>query len=171
LDSVCAVLASVSFYSIVVFVHVSAAVIAFGVTFVYPVLGPFVRRTEPRMLPTLHRARDRIGRLVITPGATVLLVAGVYLAARGPYDFSTSWVSAGIVIVVVLLGLGGTFFSPHERRAAELAERDLAASTGSAAITLSAEYEAVARRLEIVGAAGSLLVLVAIFLMVVKPGS
>jgi uncharacterized membrane protein len=160
---------TISFYNIVVFIHVAAAVVAFGVTFAYPILDSILHRPgNTHHLGWWHRVQVELGRKLITAAATVVLLAGIYLAAAGPYDFGSTFVSIGIVIVVVLLGLGGAFFTPTETRAAELAERDISASAGGA-VRLSAEYEAVAKRLRIVGAASSLLVLVAVFLMVVKP--
>jgi ABC-type multidrug transport system permease subunit len=73
-----------------------------------------------------------------------------------------------MLIIIVLGGLGGAFFGPQEMKAAELAERDIAASTGDT-VELSAEYAAVAGRIATVGAISSLLVLIALFFMVVKP--
>jgi hypothetical protein len=163
-------LGTITFHGVMLFVHIAAAVIAFGVTFAYPLMYPFVRSHEPRMVPLLHRVQNRIGVALITPAATILLAAGIYLAADNN-QFSKPWVGAGVAIIVVLLGLGGAFFAPHERRAAELAERDVGGAAPGAAVVFSAEYEAVARRIALVGAFSSLLVLVAIFLMVTKPGS
>lgn len=71
---------------------------------------------------------------------------------------------------MVLLGLFGAFFTPTERRAAELAQRDIDAANGGE-VRFSTEYEAVARRLQIVGASASVLVLVAVFLMVTRLGA
>ena len=69
-----------------------------------------------------------------------------------------------LVILVLLLGLGGAFFTPREKALAAFAQRDLAAGG-----TLSDEYHASAKVLGIVGALSSLLVLIAIFSMVAKP--
>ena len=160
---------TVSFYNIVVFIHITAAIVAFGVTFAYPIVDAVLHRPgNLQHLAWWHRTQVEIGQKLITLSASVLLLAGLYLAAAGPYDFGSTFVSIGIVIVVVLLGLGGAFFAPRERKAAELAERDVAASDGGE-VKLSAEYEAVAGRLRIGGIASSLLVLVAVFVMVMKP--
>ena len=69
---------------------------------------------------------------------------------------------------MILLALGGAFFGPQEIKAAELAERDIAAS-GEGEPKLSAEYEAVSKRIATVGAVANLLILVAIFFMTAKP--
>jgi hypothetical protein len=158
-----------SFYNVVLFIHIASAIVAFGVTFAYPIIGPIARREFPQSLPFVHAFQHKIGQRLITPAATLLLLAGIYLAAEGPYDFGDGFVSAGLAIIVILLGLGGAFFSPHEGRAAALAERDLAAAR-EGPVQFSDEYLAVARRIATVGAGASLLVLVAVFLMVIKPG-
>ena len=61
-------LATITLYSVVLFVHIASIVIAFGVTFAYPVLIPFVTRTDPRALPVVHRAQSQVGRTVISFG-------------------------------------------------------------------------------------------------------
>lgn len=157
-------LATVTAYSIVLAVHVMAIVIAFGVTFAYPVLVPFIARLHPIALAPLHAAQDRIGKLLITPFATLALLSGIYLAADRDL-FDRVWVQVPMGILIVLLGLGGAFFSPRERRAAEIARRDAEAGTGP-----SPEYRALSAQIAKVGALASLLVLVAIFFMVTKPG-
>jgi uncharacterized membrane protein len=119
-------------------------------------------------VPFWHRVQHELGNKLITPGAIVLLIAGIYLAAAGNYGFSDAFVGIGIVIVVVLLGLAHGFFGPNELRAAEAAQRDIDAA-GSGEVTLGPEYQALAKRLATVGIAANVLVLVAIFIMVMKP--
>jgi hypothetical protein len=158
---------AIFFYDIVLSVHIAAIVIAFGVTFAYPVLIPFLVRHHPRTMPAIHEAQGRIGKLVITPAATIALLAGAYLASDRDY-WSEPWVSVPLVILLVLLGLGGAFFSPHERKAAELAARDVAAAPDGE-VAWSEEYQAVSNRIAMVGALASVLVLVAVFFMTAKP--
>jgi|SRR3954449_392750 len=158
-----------SFYNFVLFIHITAAVAAFGGTFAYGLIQAIASRpNERRHMAFWHRVQHELGQKMITPGATLILVAGIYLVAAGNYEFSDVFVSVGILIIAALLGLGGAFFSPNGARAAELAQRDIDAA-GSGEITFSAEYDALARRLATVGIAANLLVVVAIFLMVIKP--
>ena len=160
-----------SFYNIVLFLHISAAIVAFGVTFTYPLIFASLSRPANRKhLAWFHQVSVEIGRKIITIGATVILIAGIYLAATGPYDFGEPFVGIGMVIIIVLLGLGGAFFSPTERKAAEISARDIAAA-GDGEIEFSAEYQALADRLAKVGGVASLLVLVAVFMMVTKLGT
>jgi hypothetical protein len=160
---------AIYFYDVVLSLHIAAIVIAFGVTFAYPILGIFVTREHPRFLPVLHAAQDRLGKFLVTPAATVALLAGFYLASDRDY-MGKVWVIVPLIILIGLLGLGGAFFSPNERRAGELAARDIAASGPDGPVTLSPEYEAVAARIARVGALAGVLILVAIFFMAAKPG-
>jgi uncharacterized membrane protein len=158
-----------TFYNVVLFVHISAAVAAFGGLFGYGIVGAALTRSgQARHVPFWHRVQHELGNKLITPAAVVILIAGIYLAAAGNYGFSESFVGVGIVIVIVLLGLGHGFFGPNELRAAEAAQRDIDAA-GGGEVTLGPEYQALARRLATVGIIANVLVLVAIFIMVMKP--
>jgi uncharacterized membrane protein len=159
----------VTFYNVVLFVHISAAVIAFGGTFTYGLVQAVVMRPDQRRhVPFWHRVQHEVGNKLITPAAILLLLAGIYLAAAGNYDFGKVFVTIGTVIVVGLIGLGHAFFSPTELRAVEAAERDITAA-GDGEVVLGAEYQALAKRLAAVGIAANVLVLVAVFVMVIKP--
>lgn len=148
------------FYDVILSVHIIAIVLAFGVTFAYPILMPFIGRNHPQVLGPIHEAQERIGRYLIMPAGTVALASGLYLAADADV-FGEVWVQVPMTILIILLGLGGAFFSPKERRAAELARQDPG----------GAEYRAISGQIAKVGAASSLLVLVAIFFMTAKPGA
>lgn len=159
----------ITFYNVVLFVHIASAVIAFGGTFTYGLVQAFVTRPEQRRhVPFWHRVQHEIGNKLITPAAVVILLAGIYLAVEGNFDFSEAFVQIGVVAIIVLIGVGHAFFSPTQVRAAEAAERDIAAA-GSGEVVLGPEYQALAKRLAAVGIAANLLVLAAIFVMVIKP--
>ena len=157
-------IAAITFYSLVLFVHVAAVVMAFGVLFTYPLIVPMTERTDPASLPQLYRLRVAIGQQIVTPLATLVLLAGIYLAIDGPYDFGEWWVGLGLLIIVVVLGIVGGFLTPNERRLAALAAREAAPGTGGR--PLSDEYREVSRRLAAGSGAAAALVLVAIFVMV-----
>jgi len=158
-----------SFTEVVLGIHIAAVVIAFGVTFAYPFFFTYGMRLDPRHMGWLHRVEERIGKALITPALAVVLLAGIYLASK-EHQWSHFYVQWGLGVALVLGALGGVFFAPNERRAAELAERDIAASAESADIAFSPEYMAVYRRISIVGALTSLLVLVTVLLMALHAG-
>jgi hypothetical protein len=64
--------------------------------------------------------------------------------------------------------LGATFFDRHEARLIELSKRDVAA-VGAREGVLSADYWVVSKRFARVGIVASLLIVVALFFMAVKP--
>jgi uncharacterized membrane protein len=157
---------AITFYSVVLSVHVMAVVVAFGTSFAYPVFMPWARRNHPQAMPVIHAMSDRIGKLVMSPALALVLIAGIYLASDADV-WSESWVTVPLVILIVIGGLGGMFFAPNERKLGALATRDLAAGGGA----LSAEYDALFRRVAVAGYAVCALVLIAIFFMATKPGA
>jgi uncharacterized membrane protein len=154
---------AVTFYDVVLTVHILAVVVAFGVVFAYPVIDAQVRRAGPADLAALHRLHVVLARRLITPAMTVVLLAGLYLALDR-WSLGDPWISATFAILIVLFGLTGAVLTPADVRLAELAERDAKAGGGP-----SAEYEREAQRANAFGGLALLLVIVAIFLMVAKP--
>ena len=157
---------AIALYDVVLTVHILAVVVAFGVVFAYPVIDAYARATMPENPAALHNLHVEIARKVVTPAMTVVLLAGLYLAFQDPWSLGDPWISATFAILVVLFGLTGAVLVPADRRLAQLAERDAAAGAGP-----SAEYETERRKADAVGALALLLVVVAIFLMVGKPGA
>lgn len=160
---------AIYFYDVVVAVHVAAIVIAFGVTFAFPLIDAQIRRLAPRSLPAWHQIVATLNGRFITPAMAVALFAGIY-AAQDRDLMGKSWVGVPFAILIVLFGLVGAFFTPQSRRLAELAAKDVAASPGDGAVAFSAEYDAAYKRVAAVGTAAGVLILVAIFFMVAKPG-
>lgn len=155
-----------SAYDVVLGVHITAVVIAFGVTFAYPIIFAVGARQDPRSLPLLHRIELAIERILVNGGLVLVLGAGIFLASDG-HHWSEFFVQWGIGAVVVIGAAVGAVMIPASKRAAELAERDIAAA-GEGEIAMSAEYQAIVRRLSIVGSALSLLVVATIFIMAMK---
>lgn len=160
---------AVTTYDVALTLHLIAVVLAFGPTYAYPFMVGLAQRQEPRSIPYAARVMNRIDRTFVMPGTVVVLAAGIYLVATGPWTFGAPWVSAAFVIVAALLVLQLAVLMPAERRMIELAERDIAAA-GSGEVSFGADYDAVARRLAVFGGIAGLLVLVAIVLMATKPG-
>jgi hypothetical protein len=170
-----------SFYEVVLAVHIIAVVVAFGVTFAYPIMFAVAARHDPRSLPLVHRIEYTVERTLVNPGLGLVLLAGIYLASKGHFwsDFFVQW---GLAAVVVIGALIGAVMIPTAKRAEIVAARDLAAIQASASggggggggepsIELSEEYRALVRRLSTVGPLLSLIVLVTIVLMALHVGA
>lgn len=152
--------AAVGIYDIVLVVHILAVATAFGLPLSYPLLMVAARRGGPGAIATLHHLQGTVGARIVTFGGTVVLLAGLYLALSGPYEFADPWIGATLAILVVILGLASAYQAPRERRLARLAQDGP-----------QQEYDAILRQTMIAGTFAALLVVVAIFLMVTKPGA
>lgn len=157
-----------TFYQCVLFVHVMAVVIGFGPTFVYPIVWRAGRKGDPRMLPTMLRTVERIGKTVIGPCALLILLSGIYLVEKSGFDYSSTFVQVALPILVVLIFMGPLYFGRTEAKLADLAERDVAAA-GDGEVQLSDEFESLLAQVTLVNRLANLAILVALFFMVVKP--
>lgn len=160
-------LVAASAYEIVIAIHVMAVVIAFGVTFAYPIMFAVTATHDPRSLPLVHRIEYTVERALVNGGLLVVVVAGIFLASDG-HHWSEFFVQWGLGVAVVIGALVGSVMIPTAKRAEQAAARDVAAA-GDGEVTMGAEYQALVRRLQTVGSALSLLVLITILFMVVKP--
>ena len=163
--------AEISFYNVVLFVHIAAVVLAFGVTFSFPIVLGVARRSYERHLGFYHRVQALIGRRLIGPLGGLVLLAGLYLAIEGPYEFGDPWIGISLLLLVIILGVGGGYMGPREERLAEMAERDVAASPGEGAVRFGQDYDRLFAQVRNVNLALNALILIAIFLMVTKPGA
>jgi hypothetical protein len=163
------VVPAVTFYTFVLAAHIAAIVIAFGVTFAYPVMYAVGTSREKRSMPGFHRIQDTVGKFVISPFLALALLCGIYLASK-LHVWSSFYVQWGLVVIIVLGGLGGAFFAPRERKLAELADRDIAAA-GDGEVAWSAEYEALRRQVALVGYVTSVLIVLTIYFMTAQTGA
>jgi len=168
------VLVAVAFFEVVLAIHIMAVVVAFGVTFAYPIMFSVGARQDPRSLPLLHRIEYTIERGLTNPGLAVVLIAGIYLASK-LHVWSAFYVQWGLAAVIVIGAVVGAVMIPTAKRAEAIAQRDLASvaagaePAGGRAIEMSDEYRALVRRLSTVGSLLSVLVLVTILFMAIKP--
>jgi uncharacterized membrane protein len=156
-----------STYDVVLAVHIMAVVVAFGVTFAYPIMFTLAAKHDPRSLPLMHRVATTTDRVLVNGGLLVLVLAGIYLASKG-HHWSEFFVQWGLGAALAIGALTGSVMIPTSKRARKLAEQDIAASTDGD-VAFGEEYQALVRRLQTVGTLLSTLVLVTILLMAIKP--
>jgi hypothetical protein len=155
--------AAVTFHDTILAVHIAAVVVAFGVTFSYPLLLRYAARAEPEHLPAFWRAVAMLGQRLVGPGLVVVLVAGVYLASDG-HQWKKFYVGWGFAAVLALGALGGALMTPTERRLAEVAQQDIDAAR-EGPVQFGEEYQRLRRRWNLGGTAIWVIVLVTIFFM------
>jgi hypothetical protein len=164
---------AVTFYTFVLAVHIASIVIAFGITFAYPVMYAVGVRTEPRSMPGVHRIQDSVGKFVISPFMGLALLAGIYLASK-LHSWSDFYVQWGIAVIVILGALGGAFCAPRARRLAELAASDIAAAeqtSPGAPIVFGEQYKRLRLLVFRVNVVASVLILLTIYFMTAQTGA
>ena len=161
---------AITSYEFSVFIHITAVVVGFGATFAESVLFPVAMRMSPRHLPYVHRLQRTINQFFALPALLIVFGTGMYQVTEGDWDFGDFWVSGTLAIVVAIGLLNVAYFIPADRRLEPMVEREVAAA-GTGEVQLSEEYQAAARREGVAGALTGILLIVAIFLMVVKPGA
>jgi uncharacterized membrane protein len=160
---------AVTSYDFSLFLHVTAVVVGFGVTFAESITFPVAMTLDKRHLPYVHRLQRALNQWFATPAMIVILATGFYQVADHDLHFGDFWLSGAFAIVIVVGALLGAYFIPEDRRLQAMAERDIAAS-GAGEVVLSEEYQRRSRTEGIVGALTGLLIVIAIYLMVTKPG-
>jgi hypothetical protein len=149
--------ASVTFYDVVLWIHISAVVTAFGALFAYPVFLSVNAKAPLAERANFHRLQIAFSKRVTGPTIGVVLLAGVYLASDA-HLWSKAWVSSGFVLLLVIAGLGATV----------LRRGELGMVAASEAGDESA-YAATLRTVQRWTFVTLVLILVTIFLMAAKP--
>jgi Predicted integral membrane protein (DUF2269) len=104
-----------SFYDLVVWIHVTAVVVAFGALFAYPIFLAVNARAPIAQRAGLHRAQIAFSKRVTGPTIGVILLAGVYLATDAKL-WDQAWVDVSFVLLFVIAGLGATVLRRGEER-------------------------------------------------------
>lgn len=158
---------AVTFYDVIVWLHVSSVVVAFGPTFAFGIYMAMTARNHPRSIPAVLEAQNVVSRMMVTIGGVLVLVTGIYLTADR-WDFGYFFVTWGLIAIIVLLGLVHGFFLPHDRRALAAAKRDIdAAGTGD--VEFGQEFNRESGASARMGPIAGLIVIVTIYVMAAKP--
>jgi Predicted integral membrane protein (DUF2269) len=163
---------AVTTYDLSVFVHITAVMVGFGATFAEAIMFPVALQVGVRHLPYVHKLQLAINQRLAGPAIAIVLATGIYQVTQR-WEFDQFWISAALLIVIVIGGLNGAYFIPADRRLGPMVEKEIAAA-GDREVglsDLSDEYQRGARLEGIVGAITGLLLVVVVYLMVVKPGA
>jgi hypothetical protein len=159
-------LAVFNLYSISLWLHISAAVVGLGATFALAVGFPLALKLDAKYLPFVHHLNLNVTRKLASPALVVLIITGIYQAIDAD-SMDQPWVGGTFLIALILGGLQGGYFVPTDKKLAAMAEKELAAG----ATTLSDDYQRQAQREGGIGTVAGILIIVAVFLMVTKPGA
>jgi uncharacterized membrane protein len=159
-------------YEFSIFLHITAVVVGFGATFSESVMFPVAMKMSARHLPFVHRLQLVLNQFFAIPAALVIAATGVYQVDKLNFDYGDFWLSGTITILVVLFLVNVLFFIPVDRRLLPIIEKAIA-DAGDRELTLQdlpPTYQRLGRAEGIVGSIMGILLIVAIYFMVTKPG-
>lgn len=148
---------AVTFYSVVLWVHITAVIVAFGALFAYPVFLAVNAKAPVGERAAFHRLQVAFSQRVTGPTIAVVLLAGIYLASDA-HLWSRAWVIVPFVLLFVIAGLGATVLRRGELR--------LIAASEAGEAKAYAEALSVLRAWTLVTVA---LLVLTIFVMTAKP--
>ena len=138
-----------AFWQFILALHIVAVVVAFGVLFIYPLLGVIGLRLDPQAMPSFHRFQLAVHTRVQAPGLGVVVLAGIYLASY-LHEWGEFFVGLGLAASIVIGGIGGAYIAPRERRLAEMADQEVAAvPAGAGGVSWSDEYRWASRQADL----------------------
>jgi uncharacterized membrane protein len=164
---------AVTSFDVSLFLHLTAVMVGFGSTFAESIMFPVAMRVSPRHLPYVHRLQLAINQYFATPALVVVLATGFYQVDEHNLELGDFWISATIAIMLVIGGLLGAYFIPADRKLGPMVQKEID-DLGPGEIKLSdlsAEYQRRGRLEGVVGSIVGLLLVVAVYLMVIKPGA
>jgi uncharacterized membrane protein len=121
-----------SYYEVLLFVHLLGVAIWFGTGFALLVLGHRLGRAgDNQGLQSLFGQAEWLATRIFIPVSLIVLVAGILLVIEGPWAFDQLWVLLGLAGFAVTFLTGLLVIKPRsEQIAADLAREGL--TTGSA---------------------------------------
>lgn len=152
------------FLPLLLFLHVMGAILAFGPTFAYSIMGAMAGR-EPQHANFSARQVEAIGNKLVYPLAIFQGVTGVLLIVASGRNLTTEkWLGIAIVLYAIALTYALTVQRNALHRLIELTSTPPA--PGSAP---SPEIPATVKKIQRGGMFLGLMIVVIVFLMVVKP--
>ena len=158
-------------FLILLFLHVGGAIIGFGPSFAFPILGPMAGR-EAQHGNFALRFQHRVATKLILPLAIFQGVTGLLLIWKVGYNiFATGWLLAGIALYLVLLGMNMGIALPTVSRLIALTSAPPPVSPTGASPPSGPppEVAALVRRGRLLGMLSAVIIVVIVFLMVTKP--
>lgn len=105
---------------VLLIVHIVAVAAWIGSNLAQFVIVPAMARRGGEAAVAWMTTFVRLGRIYNTPAAIIVLASGVALVLDSPvYEFEQAFVVIGVVMVLIGGALGGLFYGPRGRSAAE----------------------------------------------------
>jgi uncharacterized membrane protein len=156
----------VDLFTILLFLHVLGAIVAFGPGFASMIVGPMAAK-EPQYANFYARTQVATGRKLVTPVSISLAITGIgmiLVRGWGSLTAGRHWLEAGILLYVIAVVVAMAFQAPAGRKLVELTSQPQVPGAGP-----SPELRTAAGRVRMGGIVLTLLVVAITFLMIAKP--
>lgn len=141
-------------YELLLVLHILAVVVAFAPAVVHALTGPRILKEDEAAGRAFFKVASANSRSVYLPALIAVGILGFALvgASGDAFEFSDAWISISAVLWLAIGGIVSAVILPGEKQAAE---GDRAAE----------------KKVAVGGGIATLLFIVVLFLMVVKPGA
>lgn len=153
-----------SYLTLLLLLHVGSAIVGFGATFSFAVLGPLAAKTGGPQALGILKGIVKIEKTLVYPAIVIQPLTGVLLIFKEGLDsdfFGHYWLWTAIVIFATAIYIAVFRQTPTIEKMIELGESGRAETP---------EFGALGKTAATLGPALIVMLLVIIFLMVVKPG-
>ena len=149
---------------LLLFLHIMAAIVAFGPTFIFPVIMGMARK-DPQHLVFGAKVIHTISTKVTKLGAIAAGILGVLLILADGRSLSESWLLISLLIYTIAIVFSILAQGPNSAKMVQL----LSASTPGEPPT--AEISDLGKRLQMGGSMLGVAIISLVLLMVFKPGA
>lgn len=156
---------------ILLFLHIFGAIVAFGPTYSFILLGPMVGR-EPQHANFAIRYQHLVSTRMIAPLAILQGITGLLIVWRTNIDIlATTWLLVAIVLYIAALVIAFTVLIPTASKLVEATSTPPPPPTPDAPARSGPppHIAALVRRARMAGMTNAILIVVIVFLMVTKP--
>jgi uncharacterized membrane protein len=148
-----------SFYLLLMFIHVAAAITAVGANITYGVWNAR-SQSEPAHLGFALKGIKFIDDRIANPAYGVILVTGLLMVFVNHWRITSLWIILAVLLFVALVVVAVALYSPLLRELIKLVD---------AGDTTSPEFSRLINRNRMLGAALGAIVLLILVMMVFKP--
>lgn len=148
-------------YNLIVFAHVTLAIIWVGSGFMFQVLLWRASKSGPEAVASFTQLAEWTSQRVFMPASFGVLAFGIWAVLAGPWGFGEGWVIAGLVGFAVSAINGSAVLGPTSKKLKAVTEERGPSDP---------EVMRLARRIDVAGRIDLVVLLIVVFNMVVKPG-
>ena len=106
-----------SYYEILLFLHIGVAAIWFGGAFLFFVLFQRAKMArDPQLAQGLGAHTEWMAKRVFIPSSLAVLVLGILLTIEGPWEFDQLWILLGLGGMAITFVLGVGFIEPTAKK-------------------------------------------------------